>query len=708
MPHITLKCNKLLVLLTFITSLISCSSDKDLLLETILENPENAIENIESINETPDGLESRSIVFEPTNDAYLQGTQSYNLPINRLEEGMRTSYLKFDLSQIPGTITNASLEFIIDSDEGNGTLTFHKGSTTDWTEQNLSPENAPDMVTVLGTMNKTFKIGTVEKVNITSSELNNEITSFIVTHQEGNDLAFASKESTSNKGPKLVITYEAPIGSDEIQQEASNSTNETTVEETTTTAENTNTTTEETTTSEETTTTSSTGAIEGALYVTTNGSASNDGKSEASAWSIDYAFAVAKAGDVVYIKAGFYGNQKLIADNSGTAGNPIKFIGYQNTPGDINSSQGSTFSYGDEIDSNQMPHLQGYAPNNEGQGTAIRSNESFIHIENIQISHYEIGVFSLGNYSTYKNIIISQMGDYNPAHKYPDATSDNFLNYSGLGIILEGNGSELLDSFVLNCGAQGITIQNATNVTTANNEVYGDDPTNPIDYYFLIGTNTKNSNFNNTTVFRSGALLHLGHGIVVKGAEAITGNVVDGFEITNTFLEVQFPKTTNNTFKNGTVIKQPNVNSQTHEAGGLRLANGARYNHYEDITLTNCSIKFSDWNDGLAGDVNDTSDYNTFKRIEVKDSYSAIAFSHFLLTNSASAADNNTFTDCTFKNVDYLFEVDRANSGTKLINCSVDDVRNLEIERMKGGDTYSLNATYDNCSWSNIGFTKPD
>ncbi len=697
MTQITLKCNKLLVLLTFITTLFSCTSDRDLLLETLLEDPEIAIENSESINEMPDGFESRSFIFTPTNDAYLQGTQSYNLPINRLEEGTRKAYLKFDLSQIPGAITNASLEFVVDSDEGNGKLTFHKGTTTAWTEDNLDINNAPDALIVLGSLDKSYTIGTVEKVNIKSSELDNEIISFIIIHEKGNDLAFASKESTTNTGPKLVVTYNAPVGSDEIQQETTE--NEV--------ASNTGSSTETSSNNEESST-SNHGAVEGAYFVTTTGNATNDGLSEATAWSIDHAFASAKAGDVVYIKAGFYGSHELITDNSGSSGKPIKFIGYQNTPGDVVSAQGSTFTYGNQIDASKMPHLKGYAPNNAGQGTAIRANESYIHIENIQISHYEIGLYSLGNYSTYKNIIVSQMGDYNPAHSFPEATSNNFLNYSGLGIILEGTGSELLDCFVLNCGAQAITIQNANNVTTMNNEVYGDDAINPTDYYFLIGTNTVNSKFKNTTVFRDGALLHLGHGIVAKGQDAITGNVVDGFEITNTFLEVQFPKTTNNTFKNGLVIKQPNVNSQTHEAGGMRLANGSRYNHFEDISLTNCSIKFSDWNDGLAGDVNDASDYNTFKRIEVKDSYSAIAFSHFLLTNGSSAADNNTFTDCTFKNIEYLFEVDRANSGTKLINCTIDDARILEIERMKGGDTYSLNATYQNCSWSNIGFTRPD
>lgn len=703
--HVTpLKVIQMTLLVIVFSVFFSCSKDTDLLLDSVLKEPEVSLEEKEQIaeEEYEGNLVTRTFTFSPTNDAYVQDTQGHDQSIIRLQEDFRTSYLMFDLSNVNGSITDAVLQFSVDSDEGDGSIAVHKGATVNWTEENLTINNAPSLEAQLGSMNKSYKVGAPEKVALDASNLKAEITTLVLTHSTGNDLAFASKEHPTNKGPELIITYQAPEDAPLIQQEEE--------EVVTQTEPNQEQTSEENTTQEENnqTNNNNTASTEGAYYVTVNGNSSNDGRSEASSWSIQHAFSTATAGDVVYVKAGSYGNKQLIADNTGYPGNPIKFIGYTNSPGDLNSNQGSTFKYGDVLDSSKMPLLTGANPNSEGQGTAIKILEPYVHIENFQITKYKDGLVSRSHHSYYKNIIVTMMGDFNPSHSYPTATSNNFLNHTGNGIIVEGDNSELHNSFALNCGIQAITIQSGNAIKASYNATYSDNNTNPTDYYFLIGGGTTNSTFTNTKVHRVGSLVHLGHGIVVKGANAITGNTVDGFSIINTFLEVQFPKTTNNVFKNGTVIKEANVNSGTKDAGGMRLANGAKNNRYENIVLTNCSIKFSDWNDGLAGDVNDTSDNNIFENIHVKDAFSAIAFSHFLETNHASSADNNTFTNCTFSNIDYLFEVDRANSGTKLINCNVDNVRNLKIERITGGASYQVSASYQNCSWVNIGFPPPN
>ncbi len=687
-----------MTLLLFVFSIIfSCAKDTDLLLESVLNESEVSIEEKENLTNgdeelSENNLVSRTFTFPPTNDAYIQNEQGRDQNIIRLQEDFRTSYLMFDLSAVNGSITEAVLEFSIDSDEGDGNIAIHKGTAANWTEENLTQANAPDLEGQLASITKSYKVGTPEKIALDITNINAEITTLVLTHSTGDDLAFASKEHPANKGPKLIITYQVSEDSPLLEQQQ---------EEEQTTTE----TTEPVTPNQEDNNTAST---DGAYFVTVNGNGSNDGHSEANAWNIEHAFSTAKAGDVVYVKAGNYGNKQLIADNTGSAGSPIKFIGYSNTPGDINSDQGSTFKYGDALDSNKMPLLTGSTPNGEGQGTGIKVLEPYVHIENFQITKFKDGLVSRGHHSYYKNIIITMMGDFNPAHSYPSATSNAFLNHAGLGIVLEGDNSELHNSFVLNCGTQAITFQSGNSIKASFNDTYSDNNINPTDYYFLIGGGTTNSSFTNTNVHRVGALTHLGHGIVAKGVDAISGNTVDGFTIINTFLEVQFPKTTNNTFKNGTVLKEVNVNTGTKDAGGMRLANGSRNNHYENIVLTNCSIKFSDWNDGLAGDVNDASDNNTFENIEVKDAFSAIAFSHFLETNNASSADNNIFTNCTFSNIDYLYEVDRANSGTKLINCNIDQVRNFKIERISGGASYQVNASYQNCDWTNVGFTPPN
>lgn len=686
--HSILKKVIQMTLLLFVFSIIfACSKDTDLLLDSVLNEPEVSIEtrNFTEVPADEEGFVFRTYTFSPTNDAYLQENQGHNQDIIRLQENIRTSYLMFDLSQIDGPITTAVLQFHVDRDEGDGNIRINKGSLTDWTEDNLNLENAPDLLTEIGGMNKAYLVGDAQKVSLSAENIKSEPTTLVLSHKEGNDLAFASKEHPGKIGPKLIITYKTAEGSPAIEQE------EVQQEEI-----------EDNTSQPKAVTPSAD------YYVTTTGNSSNDGLTEATAWNIEHAFNRAIAGDVVYVKAGNYGNLKLIADNSGTPNKLIKFIGYSSTPGDITTENGSSFNYGDNLDANKMPLLEGLAPNGIGDGIAITAIESYVHIENFQITKFEYGLFARGNHSTYKNIIVTNVGDFNPAHSYPNATSDSHLNYSGNGIVLSGSNSELLNSFVLNAGAQAITFNNANEIIAKNNKVYSDNNINPTDYYFLIGENTLTSQFINTKVHRVGQLEHFGHGIVFKGNGLINGNLVDGFEIINTILEAQFPYTRNNTFRNGTIIKETNINPTTPNVAGMRLANGAGKNIFEDITLTNCSINFHDWKDGLNGDVSDASDDNILRRITVKDAFSAIAFAYFQVENHASSADNNVFEDCTFSNLEHLFEVDRANSNTSLKNCTINNVNNLFIERIPGGPSYPLDANYVNSTWTNVNFTPPN
>ena len=698
MHTILKKVIQMTLLLFVFTIIFSCAKDTDLLLESVLNESEVSVED-KKINEVEElsenNLVNRTFTFTPTNDAYVQDTQGRDQNIIRLQEDFRTSYLMFDLSEVNGSITEAVLQFSIDSDEGDGNIAIHKGMTTNWTEETLSKTNAPAIGGSLGNINKSYKVGAPEKVSLDVTNLNSENTTFVLTHSAGNDLAFASKEHSSNKGPKLIITYQVTEDAPLIEQQVEEPTQEEPTQE-------------EPTQEEDVPNNNNTASTEGALFVTVNGNGSNDGRSEATAWDIEHAFSNAIAGDVVYIKAGNYGNKELVVDNTGTSNNPIKFIGYTNTPGDITSIEGSTFKYGDQLNSSKMPLLKGNPNNSIGSGTAITIYEPHIFIENIQITEFEKGIFAKTNNGNFKNIIVTQMGDFNLSHSYPNGTNNAFLNYSGIGILVDGDNFELQNNFILNCGAQGITFQNSKNSIGNYNAVYADNNINPTDYYFLLSSGTLNSTFANTTIHRVGALTHLGHGIVLKGADEISGNTFDGFEVINTVLEAQFPKTTNNTFKNGKITKESNVDTNTPVVGGITLANGSHHNSYEDIVLTNCSIKFQDWKDGLAGDVSDASDHNLFKRITIKEAFSGIAFSYFQVENHASSADNNVFEDCNFINLEYLFEVDRANSNTNLRNCTITNVKKLKIERIVGGPSYALNVNYENCEWINNSFIAPN
>ena len=236
------------LILLFLGFLIfySCSKDIDILTDAILndeianvdekenvdetsEEESEAEENTET-EETPeeeppaedgmeDGFESRITEFPPIDDAHVQSGKGYNQTIIRLDENSRTSYLKFDLSPIEaigGYITDATLEFTINSDEGNGTISIYKGLDSDWTEQQIDNINVPEIDILLGTITKEYKIGNTEEVILSASDLIPENTTLILQHNEGNDLAIASKEHPSKIGPKLVITYNVPEIADAI------------------------------------------------------------------------------------------------------------------------------------------------------------------------------------------------------------------------------------------------------------------------------------------------------------------------------------------------------------------------------------------------------------------------------------------------------------------------------------------------------------
>ena len=230
-----LKIINLVVLVIIIIFNLSCSKDSDLLLDSVINNPE--ISEIDELNSTDVdqsiddeiSLETRVISFSPINDAHVQSGKGYNQNIIRLQEGFRTSYLMFDLSPIDslgGSISKTSLQFTIDSDDGNGDISVYKGISNDWTEEDLSLNSAPEADAQIGFIAKDYLVGSTEIIELDPSEILPEISTFILNHKDGNDLAFASKEHISKIGPKLVVTYEVPAGSEDINIEEETDDNE--------------------------------------------------------------------------------------------------------------------------------------------------------------------------------------------------------------------------------------------------------------------------------------------------------------------------------------------------------------------------------------------------------------------------------------------------------------------------------------------------
>ncbi|OWW27024.1 hypothetical protein B4Q04_04925 [Zobellia sp. OII3] len=223
---------------TFLLNL-ACSKDVDHLKDAVFSKPiipiddDSVIDSEESEIEenlgegqqedqlTEEETEIRMVVFHPINDAYLQNGIGYNEPLMRLEENRRTSYLMFDLSpidSIKGKITAANLVFVVNSDDGNGEIDVYKGSSNDWTETDLTKESAPEIEHILGVVEQEFRVNSEVRIDLNESYLSAGYTSLVLDHKDGDDLAFASKESAIG-GSKLIVSYEVPVGTKILELE---------------------------------------------------------------------------------------------------------------------------------------------------------------------------------------------------------------------------------------------------------------------------------------------------------------------------------------------------------------------------------------------------------------------------------------------------------------------------------------------------------
>ena len=231
--------------------IVSCSKDIDSLKDAVLSDEDiqvsetsttndasneqdEVVEVIDEVNEQSIELESRTTIFPSIQDAYIQNGQGYDQTIVRLQENHRTSYLMFDLSQIDsieGKITSLNLEFIINTDDGSGTIEVFKGNSNSWTEDSLTNKNAPEPGVLIGSVDNEFYVDNKVSISLDENRILPEASTLILDHKNGDDLAFASKENLSDLGPRLVVNYTAPIDAKALEIEISQNIIEDTSEE---------------------------------------------------------------------------------------------------------------------------------------------------------------------------------------------------------------------------------------------------------------------------------------------------------------------------------------------------------------------------------------------------------------------------------------------------------------------------------------------
>lgn len=434
-------------------------------------------------------------------------------------------------------------------------------------------------------------------------------------------------------------------------------------------------------------------------YVTVNGNSSNNGRSEQSSWNISHAFSVARAGDVVYVKAGDYGNKHLEVSNSGNENQPISFIGYTSVPGDVQATVNATFTYenyknqGDNVNPNYLPTLSGINEGRENRsGSGIIIEKQFINISNFQIRKMSYGIYT----SQASNVILDNIIQVNIASEIKSESGRAFpFNYT--------SNSTIKNSIVINAGTGGIFLYSSNNNTIINNKVYSDNNINATDYYIWLYGDSSGNHIENVRIEKVGDLEHPGHGL--GGHHKVYNNTFTNFEIINTSLELSFAAVENNTFSNFSITG--NFEEQKYH-NAIQIANGAQNNVFENFTITNGNgIQFLEWD-------YDTTEWNIynedhagknniFRNGEIKNCNYGIVFHHLFL--DASPAENNTFDNITFDGISLaLFAVNRPNSGNKMINCKVNNVSKLWETR--NGNT--LNFDYGNTIFTSVGFPIPN
>tara|TARA_B100000949_G_C14288169_1_gene455509 strand:- start:4605 stop:7619 length:3015 start_codon:yes stop_codon:yes gene_type:complete len=128
----------------------------------------------------------------------------------------------FDLSPIDsigGEISEVTLEITIATDDGDGTINVYTGDSTEWSEDSFSQTTAPVTDTIIGTSTNNYKVGQTEEIHIEETKINEGTITLILIHENGDDLAFASKEHESEDAPRLVVTYLAPQDASAIAED---------------------------------------------------------------------------------------------------------------------------------------------------------------------------------------------------------------------------------------------------------------------------------------------------------------------------------------------------------------------------------------------------------------------------------------------------------------------------------------------------------
>ncbi|APQ18513.1 Ig-like domain-containing protein [Maribacter hydrothermalis] len=450
---------------------------------------------------------------------------------------------------------------------------------------------------------------------------------------------------------------------------------------------------------------------ENVYYVTTSGKSNSSGKSEANAWDISHAFKAAKAGDIIYIKAGNYGGGNYTFNQSGSAGREIKFIGYKNSPGDIDAStqnllsnetrdrRGSTqyannvaFDYQNTPDYTQMPYFNKSYIRDD---IFFTITGDYIEFHNIIVKGGDIGLLYNSTSSNCKliNSILVEQGRMDIAQT--DKSNPDRFHGTGVANRRSTNLMVKYCSF-LNCEQQALEIRGANSGTYSDNVVYSYNTINGTDYFYLVtsdsGIPSQNLVIEYNRCHRLSNVRHGGHGFITKNGAI--NNTFRNWNVINSNIETSYANANNNLFEKGKI--QGSFSTTGDALTYLLTSNGSSGNTFKDIIIDDVwgGLVFLDHGEDssspYAGRAND------YINIIVKNATYGVIFSES--SSNLGPTNDNRFLNCTFYNVDNGIRAYRNNSNNEFINCHFSASKELYTNH--AGFTLNNNTKFENCHFS--------
>ena len=362
-----------------------------------------------------------------------------------------------------------------------------------------------------------------------------------------------------------------------------------------------------------------------------------------SQWNTAYASAV--NGDVINMRAGTY-SAKTIAKQ-------ISVIGYQNTPGDIVASNGSTFSQGDSPNAGLMPLIFSSGVS----GTGITVSASNATVRNFQVQGFSFGLRASNVTGvTLDNIIAINQG------------TQGSSGYDGFGMhIIDSSNNTITNCYVQNASAENFKISGGGSNTVRNTHSYCGNNGNPTDYYLMV-TNTNNNLFEDCSAYIAAGLTHPGHGFILKWNAQ--NNTFRGGQVTGTSIEFNFEDVT------GNLVEDVRLIGNGDYATRIWFGSGANNNKVRNVYGTNLetAVMFMDQNDGFTPspytDAVSLGYNNRLENLIIENALRIFeALPHLPVGGDVNAwIEDNVFDGCTFINITRYGSYYARNSGNQFIN----------------------------------------